>query len=217
MSAAKPMVLIGGGGHGAVVAELARACGYELAGVIDPDEDTTRATLPGILFLSADDNYLRTSLNPAEVCIGVGIGGAPSLTLRGKVYAFARSLGYDVPPLVHPFTAVASGVRLGVGAQVMMGACIQPRATIGEGCIINTRAGIDHDCSLGDNVHVAPGATLCGAVTVGAGSFIGAGATVIQGTTIGTGCVVGAGAVVLSDVADGQRVTGCPARPIKRY
>ncbi len=37
-------------------------------------------------------------------------------------------------------------------------------------CIINTRASVDHDCELGDFVHVGPGAVITGSVTVGNGT-----------------------------------------------
>lgn len=210
----KTVILVGGGGHGAVVAALARACGWTLAGVIDPNEDATRSALPDIRFLSRSDAYLQIEGDPAVMCVAVGIGGAPSMRARAKVYQFCRSLGYDAPALIHPFTAVAPGGEIGPGAQVMMGAVVQPRARLGENCIINTRASVDHDCIIGAHAHVAPGATLCGGVKVGEGAFIGAGATIIQDVTIGSGCVIGAGALVLNDVTDGARMVGAPARQL---
>jgi UDP-perosamine 4-acetyltransferase len=56
---------------------------------------------------------------------------------------------------------------------------------------------------LAEDVHLAPGATLCGDVRVGAGAFIGAGAVVIQGCAIGAGAVVAAGALVRRNVGAG--------------
>jgi acetyltransferase-like isoleucine patch superfamily enzyme len=71
---------------------------------------------------------------------------------------------------------------------------------------------VDHECSLGAGVHVAPGATLCGCVTVEEDAMIGAGATVLPRLRIGRGAVVGAGAVVIHDVPGGAVVTGVPAK-----
>ena len=59
---------------------------------------------------------------------------------------------------------------------------------------MNTGASVDHDCHLGDAVHIAPGAVLAGEVEVGPLAF------------------VGAGAVVTRDVGDGMTVSGNPAR-----
>jgi acetyltransferase-like isoleucine patch superfamily enzyme len=80
--------------------------------------------------------------------------------------------------------------------------------------IVNTCSCIDHDCVVGDFVHVAPGARICGGVEVGAGSLVGAGCVIVPGIKVGAGCVLGAGAVVLDDIPAGTRVAGNPARPL---
>jgi acetyltransferase-like isoleucine patch superfamily enzyme len=77
--------------------------------------------------------------------------------------------------------------------------------------IVNTGATIDHDCVLGDGVHVCPGAHLAGEVRVGDETWIGIGASVVQSVCIGSRAVVGAGAVVIGDVPDDVTVVGVPA------
>jgi UDP-3-O-[3-hydroxymyristoyl] glucosamine N-acyltransferase len=70
------------------------------------------------------------------------------------------------------------------GAVVMDGVVVNDGATtMGRGVIVNTNSTIEHDVELADWVHVAPGATISGGVTVGRFSMIGAGATVIEGTS----------------------------------
>ena len=94
----------------------------------------------------------------------------------------------------------------------MQGSTIQSAAKIGKHCIVNTNASIDHECVIGDFVHISPQATLCGNVHVGTGSWIGASAVVIPGVKIGRWSVIGAGSVVVNDVPDGVVAYGNPCR-----
>ena len=80
---------------------------------------------------------------------------------------------------------------------------------------MNTNSIIEHDVVLEDWVHVAPGATISGGVTIGRFSMIGAGATVIEGIKIAAGCIIGAGATVVRDLAEPGVYVGGPARRIK--
>jgi len=98
----------------------------------------------------------------------------------------------------------------------MAASVVQIGAIIGEGCIVNTAAVVEHDVSLSKWVHVAPRALLCGAVVVGEGSHIGAGAVVREGINLGAGTLVGAGAVVVDDFEGGGTLIGVPARMARR-
>ena len=81
--------------------------------------------------------------------------------------------------------------------------------------IVNTGAIVDHECRLGDGVHVGPGARLAGCVEVGERSFIGTGAVVLPRVVIGCGAVIGAGAVVTRNVPSGVVSIGSPAKPMR--
>jgi acyl-[acyl carrier protein]--UDP-N-acetylglucosamine O-acyltransferase len=74
---------------------------------------------------------------------------------------------------------------------------------------------VDHNCILEDYVQVAPGANLCGNVSVGAGTFVGANAVVLENLKLGEWAIVGAGAVVIRDLPDRVTTVGCPAAVIK--
>lgn len=209
--AARPLVLLGAGGHARVLAALARAAGHPVLGVCDPTLAADAVSRWEDLDVLGDDGALDR-LPPDRVALMLGVGQLAAGTLRERLYASWRARGYDFPALVHPAAWVAPGVVLGDGVQVMAGAIIQPRCAIGENSIVNTRAGIDHDCRIGRDVHVAPGATLCGTVTIEDGAFIGAGATVIQGRRIGARAVVGAGVTLVRDLTSKTTVLGAANR-----
>jgi UDP-perosamine 4-acetyltransferase len=74
---------------------------------------------------------------------------------------------------------------------------------------------VEHDCEIGDHVHVSVGARLGGGVRVGEATLIGLGAIVRHGISVGRMSIVGAGAVVVDDVPDGVVVVGTPARVVR--
>jgi len=195
----RPFVLLGAGGHARVLAALARAAGYSVLGVCDPvlaANDVSRWEDMDVL----GDDHALDRLAPDRVVLMLGLGKLTTDNSREYLYAFWRARGYLFPPLVHPAAWVASDVMLSDGVQVMAGAVIQPGCEIAENSIVNTRVGIDHDCHIGRDVHLAPGSTLCGSVTVEDAAFIGAGASVIQGVRIGKRAVVGAGVTLTRDL-----------------
>ena len=78
--------------------------------------------------------------------------------------------------------------------------------------IVNTNAGVDHDCRIGSGAHVGPGSALAGNVEIGCESLLGAGTCVVPGVRIGSRAVVGAGSVVVRDLPDDVTAMGVPAR-----
>ena len=189
------LTIIGASGHGRVAADIARLNGY--------DE---------IVFL--DDDPEKTSCGPYAV-----VGGTDRVP-EGDVFVAIgsaqtrRRLSRDRTPvtLVHPAAVVAEDAVIGEGTVIMAGAVVNPGVVVGRGCIINTCASVDHDCRLGDYVHVAVGAHLCGTVEVGDDSWIGAGSVVSNNLRVCGGCMVGAGAVVVRDIEIPGTYFGVPAR-----
>lgn len=210
-TAVRPLVLLGAGGHARVLASLARAAGHNVLGVCDPRLAANGISHWAGLDVLGNDRALER-LPPDSIALMLGIGQQTTGNLREELYTAWRARGYAFPVLVHPSAYVAAGVILGEGVQVMAGAVIQPGCGIGENSIVNTRAGVDHDCHIGRDVHIAPGATLCGAVTVEDGAFIGAGATVIQGLRVGAQAVVGAGVTLVRDLKPTTTILGASNR-----
>ncbi len=207
----RPVIVIGGGGHGRVVIEALLRSGVEVLGAVDPDRRVAALLPKGVAWLG-DDQALAAQ-PPQSCALVIGIGGVGSVRRR-LVFEKLSAAGYAFLTVRHPSAVVAENVVLGEGCQVMAGAILQPGAQVGVDAIINTRAAVDHDCRIGDHVHVAPGAVVCGDVEIGNNTHLGAGAVVIQGVRIGSGCVVGAGSIVLRDVGDNIIVYG--QRRVKR-
>ncbi len=201
--AQKPLRLIGAGGHGRVVLALAKAAGREIVGVYDPLlVGQGCAIWNGVSVLGG--NAELEAAPPETFDLANGVGQLVGSDVRRRLHEHFKQLGFRFATLVHPAAWVADGVDMADGVQIMAGAIVQPGCSIGEGSVINTLAGVDHDCTIGRHVHVAPGATLCGTVDIADGAFVGAGAVVIQNRRVGTGAVIAAGATAARDVAPGH-------------
>ena len=85
---------------------------------------------------------------------------------------------------VHPSAVLDSNASLGVGTCICAGAVICSGARIGDHCIVNTLASVDHHCRVDDFVHVAPHAAVCGNCTVGQGCLIGTSACLLPKTQV---------------------------------
>lgn len=211
----RPLVLLGAGGHALVLLALAVAAGHSVKGVCDPRLAAEGAQRWQGLPVLGDDSAAESE-SPAAVGLINGIGQLPGRTARKQLFERMRARGFHFPALVHPAAWVAPDVELDEGAQIMVGAVIQPGSRIGANTIVNTRAGIDHDCAVGADVHIAPGATLCGNVTIGSGAFIGAGAILTHGSTVGRDAFVHAGATLVRDLPSGQILAGPASRTTTR-
>jgi UDP-perosamine 4-acetyltransferase len=205
----RPFIILGGGGHARVVASTLRQLNQTILGFTDPRE---KASLGNEIEHLGGDAILEDYAS-TEVVLAVGVGSSRDTTRHAHLFDEQRSHNFDFPSLIHPDAFVAPEASVGLGAQVMAGAVVQPGTTLAENVIVNTSASIDHDCKIARHVHVAPGTTISGHVSFGRRVHVGTGASIIQGVHVGARSVVGAGAVVVNDVPPGSIVVGIPAHP----
>lgn len=196
----KRLVIIGASGHGKVAADIATQNGYQEIVFLDDNEAVKKCGQYPVIGKSYDAKNLKTDTF-------VAIGNAD---VRKRIQ---ESL-MDVPlvTLIHPDAVVAADAVIGAGTVVMAGTVINSGTKIGNGCIINTCASVDHDCQVGDFVHVAVGSHLCGNVTVGIETWIGAGAIISNNVSVCERCMIGAGAVVVKDIKEPGTYIGVPAK-----
>jgi sugar O-acyltransferase (sialic acid O-acetyltransferase NeuD family) len=207
------LLIVGAGGHGAVVAEAALAAGWTEIAFFDdrwPGLADTRG-LPVIGTVAVLQQQLGgPNQQPCDVVVAVGDN-----TCRLELALALAAAGATLATVVHPFSSVSPTAHLGAGSVVLAGAVLNAGTRLGLAGIVNTRASIDHDCHIGDGVHVCPGVTLAGHVTVHDLAWLGVGSCAIQGVTVGRAALVAAGAVVVRDVPAAARVAGCPAKEMK--
>lgn len=207
----RPVIVVGAGGHGMVVADALLAEGRTVLGFVDARPESAILLLPGLALLGADD-----SLDPDggyDLANGIGgTGAGANRDLRRRVQARLEALGFRFVGVRHPSAVVSPHAVIGEGVQLLARSVVQTGARIEAGVIVNSGVIIEHGCRVGAFTHCASGAILCGDVQVGEGSHIGAGAVIRQGVILEGGVVVGAGAVVLDKGFGEGPLIGVPAR-----
>ena len=158
MKKLRQIIILGAGGHAAVVIEIARLLGFEPAAIYD-DREETHGKLVAAVEVKGRIAALPATLT-GHACIAIG-----NNQVRKSICERLVSLTW--PVLVHPAACVSSQARLGAGTVVCAGAVIQPNAVIGRQGIVNIGACVDHDSNTGDFAH------LSGRTYVGPGSVIG--------------------------------------------
>ena len=208
------VVIWGASGHARVVADIVRlmAC-HEVVGFLDNiDSFRIGQAFDGGVVLGGEEQLsaLR-SAGVDYVALGVGDNNA-----RLKLGDIALEAGFKLVTAVHPAATVANNAHLAEGAVLCAGSVVNPCAHVGRLAIINTRASVDHDCEIGEGVHLAPGVCVAGNVRVGRATMLGVGSVVRDGIVIGEQSVIGAGAVVVSDLPDNVTAYGVPAKAMTK-
>ena len=200
----KDLIIIGAGGHGRVIADIAQKLGtYETISFLDDGDAKETMGLPIVGKTSDIEKYIDT----ADIFVAIG-----NNKVRGEFIERLLLMGSNISTLIHPSAVIGACVEIGVGTAVMAGTVINPCVKLGQGVIVNTSSSIDHDCTIGDYCHIAVGVHVAGTVNLGKKVWLGAGATIKNNISICADCIIGAGAVVVKDITESGTYIGVPAK-----
>ena len=191
----KPIVVLCAGGHGQDIAAIVKNSGQPFAGYLDDNIDGPDILGP-CLDLEFYDNYL--------------IGHNDSRIREQMDRAEGAAIAIHASAAVHLTLQALPGVV--IGAHTTIG----PKTRLGRHSHVNGNVFITR-AQIGDFVTIGPGATICGDVTIGAGSQIGAGAVISNLANLGPRVTIGAGTVILprQELPPNSTWVGTPARRIK--
>lgn len=143
------LLIVGAGGHGNVVKEIAQAQkDYHFDSFAFVDDKSTNA-----IGTTADLKDLQNAYDMAIVAIG-------NNRIRASLQRKLKELGYHIPTLIHPTAYVSPSARIGEGTVVEPMAIINANACIHDGCIISVGSIVDHDAVVEEYCHVNAGAIV---------------------------------------------------------
>lgn len=208
------IVLIGSSGHAKVIVDIVeKQARYKIVGFIDSFRPLGAQTLGyEIIGNEADLPGLisKHDIDGAIVAIGdnaVREEVATRIAMLCPCLAFVSA--------IHPAAVIGSDVSIGAGTVIMAGAVVNPGCQIGDFCIVNTKASLDHDSTMQDFSSLAPGVTTGGNCQVGRYSAVGIGASLRHGVHVGEHAVVGGQSMVLDDVQSYTVAYGSPAKAVR--
>ena len=194
----KAIYIYGASGHGLVVADIARACGYA-----------------DVIFVDDGDNGCPTFediKNNNKIPIAFGIGNN---SIRAKLFQKVQNSGFHIVSLIHPSSIISPSAKIGKGTVILPNVVVNTKATMGDGVILNSSCVVEHECVIDNFVHISPKVALAGDVKVGKSTHIGIGSCVIQGINIGKNCLIGAGSVVVKNIKDNIKAYGNPCKEVE--
>ena len=198
------LIIIGAGGHGRVIADIAQKIGsYKTIAFLD-DGDAKETMGLSIVGKTSD---VKKYINTTDIFVAIG-----NSAVRREFIERLLSMGANVPTLIHPNAVIGACVEIGNGSAIMAGAVINPCSKLGKGVIVNTCSSIDHDCVIGNYCHIAVGGHVAGTVSLGDNVWLGAGATIKNNVNVCADCIIGAGAVVLKEITENGTYIGVPAQ-----
>ena len=145
------LIILGAGGHGKVVADIASQTGkYSDIFFLDDNSKDEKVIGKCNEYLSFKDSNVE--MYPA---FGSNLG---RIEWEEKI----EKAGIKLAKIIHPLAYISPTAEISDGCVIMPYAIINTNTKLKKACIINIGAILDHDCTLEEGCHLAPGAIVKG-------------------------------------------------------
>ena len=208
------VVIFGASGHGSVVLDCIEKQGkYKVIGFIDSFKKKG-ININGYTVLGSEVDlpYLMEKYNFSAGIIAIGDNWSRKLVVD-RILKIAPN--FDYISAVHPKAEIGKNVDIGKGTVLMAGVIVNANSVIGDFCILNTNASLDHDGRMENYSSFAPKSCAGGNFRLGKFSAICLGSNIIDNITILEHSVIGAGSLVVGNIEGHILAYGSPAKKIR--
>lgn len=143
------LIIIGAGGYGKTVADIARQSGkYNSIDFLDDNENLDHT-------LGKCSDYIKFVNSETEIYPAFGNN-------EGRIKWINRLIdeGINVPTIIHDTAYVSPAATIAKGTVVLPKAIVNTDTIVEKGCIINCGAIVDHGCIIGKGSHICLGAVV---------------------------------------------------------
>ena len=207
----KDIYIIGAGTYGEVMYELAEACGYNVVGYFDEDDDKIGTEVMGVKVIGKFSECEYSEIAEKNFIVAIG-----NNKIRCDIMTQINDAGGITPTLIHPTAHVSKSAEIGRGVYIQQGAVIWTKAIISDFVIISPNTVIAHHTKIGKACMISTLCTVGANLEIGEYSFFGIGCIAITGIKkVGKNVYLGAGTTVIKDTEDNVLMVGSPARKIR--
>lgn len=209
------LLIIGSGGHGKVVADVAEKTKlFQEISFLDNtflnNNFSKSVNSKKVIGEISEKNIKKYSSDFSHAFVGIGDN-----KIRNNWLKILETMNFEIPTIIDPSAEISKYAVLEKGSFINTNVVIQCNVRIQFGSILNTSCTIDHDSIIGEGTHISPGVHVAGNVSIGKFCWVGIGSQIIQNVQIGDNVTVGGGSLVLRDIPKNLKVFGSPVKVIK--
>ena len=188
------ILLVGAGGFGRVVSELARQT-YDCAFVDDSLEIGT--IVCDIPVIGHTENLQELFAEYKKLVVVIG-----NNAVRERIYDTATNIGYHFPNLISQHAYISPYAKLGWGCVILNNAVVQNGSIVGNGVLLNPGVEIHHDCLVEDYNLIYTNSVVRTHAKVGKCACIGSNVTICNNVVVPDGADVPDCTAVHSEVRE---------------
>lgn len=208
---AKKLYIIGAGGAGREAADIFMRMTLNsskelvLMGFLDDDASLIGKKINDIEVINSIENWVPKD-DEYFVC------AIANRVIRKRIITSYINKKARFINLIDPSSIISNSAIVGKGNIIYPNTVISSNVTIGNHIIINMNSIVGHDAKIKDNTIISSFCDVTGYVEIGHSTFLGSHVSIHPKVKIGNECQIGIGSIVFTDVKDGKKVFGYPAK-----